>query len=233
MSTERTFFGLSALSFAACAALTIHWCASMQAMGGMPMPGGWTMSMTWMRMPGQSWPGSAASFLAMWTVMMVAMMLPSFVPMVLRDRVAASGGTRLGLVSVGYFFVWMVAGVAAFAAGVTLAAIEMRWATVSRAVPIAGAVIVVIAGSLQFTSWKARHLSRCRESLHVMAPPTAFIALRHGIRLGVRCVYCCANLTVILLVIGVMDLRAMAVVTAVITCERLSPACRPRVRHSM
>jgi hypothetical protein len=38
-------------------------------MGEMPMPGGWTMSMAWMRMPrqtsGQTWPGVAASFLGM------------------------------------------------------------------------------------------------------------------------------------------------------------------------
>jgi predicted metal-binding membrane protein len=76
MTSERAFFGVSALLFTAGVALTIVWCASMQAMDGMPMPGGWTMSMTWMRMPGQSWPGSAASFVVMWTVMMVAMMLP-------------------------------------------------------------------------------------------------------------------------------------------------------------
>ena len=41
---------------------------------------------------------------------------------------------------------------------------------------------------------------------------------------GLHCTYCCAGLTVILLVIGVMDLRAMAVVTAAITAERLAPA---------
>jgi predicted metal-binding membrane protein len=46
-------------------------------MGEMPMPGRWTMPMAWMRMPGQTWPGAAASFLGMWVVMMVAMMLPS------------------------------------------------------------------------------------------------------------------------------------------------------------
>jgi len=40
------------------------------------MPGGWTMAMAWTRMPGQTWPGAAASFLGMWVVMMVAMMLP-------------------------------------------------------------------------------------------------------------------------------------------------------------
>ena len=46
---------------------------SMSAMAGMEMPGGWTMSMAWMRMPGQSGPGAAATFPGMWTVMMVTM----------------------------------------------------------------------------------------------------------------------------------------------------------------
>ena len=43
-------------------------------------------------------------------------------------------------------------------------------------------------------------------------------------RLGIQCTYCCANLMVIPLVIGVMDLRAMALATAAITIERLAPA---------
>ena len=43
--SEQIFFVVSALLFAASAAVTIVWCASMSTMGGMPMPGGWTMSM--------------------------------------------------------------------------------------------------------------------------------------------------------------------------------------------
>ena len=42
--------------------------------------------MAWMRMPGQTWPGAAASFLGMRVVMMVAMMLPCLVPMLWRYR---------------------------------------------------------------------------------------------------------------------------------------------------
>ena len=75
--SEVAFVGVSALLFAGSATLTIAWCTSMSAMGGMLMPGGWTMSMAWMRMPGQTWLGAAASFIGMWVVMMVAMMLPS------------------------------------------------------------------------------------------------------------------------------------------------------------
>ena len=55
-------------------------------------------------------------------------------------------------------------------------------------------------------------------------PADAGTAWRHGLRLGLHCSTCCAGLTTILLVIGVMDLRAMAVVAAAITVERLAPA---------
>ncbi len=232
MVSERAFFAISTLLFAASAAVTIVWCGSMSAMGGMPMPGGWTMSMAWMRMSGQTWPGAAASFLGMWFVMMVAMMLPSLVPALWRYRqaVGRTGETRLGrltaLVGVGYFFVWTVFGMAVFPVGVALATVEMQRPALARAVPIAIGIVVLIAGALQFTAWKAHHLACCRESpgRGRTLPADARTAWRHGLRLGLSCSYCSAGLTAILLVIGVMDLRVMAVVTAAITAERLAPA---------
>jgi predicted metal-binding membrane protein len=232
MASPHVFFGVSALLFTASAAVTIVWCASMLAMGEMPMPGGWTMSMAWMRIPGQTWPGAAAWFLCMWVVMMVAMMLPSLVPMLWRYRqaVGSKGETRLGLltalVGMGYFFVWTVFGMAAFPLGVVLATIEMRQPALARAVPVAVGVVVLIAGALQLTTWKARHLTCCREApgRGRTLPADAGTAWRHGLRLGLHCTQCCAGLIAILLVIGVMDLRAMAVVAATISVERLAPA---------
>src|ERR1700676_3920612 len=230
-ASQRAFFGISALLFAASTAATIVWCASMSAMGEMPMPGGWTMSMAWMRMCGQTWPGAAASFLGMWVVMMVAMMLPSLVPMLWRYRraVGRTSETRLNrltaLAGVGYFFVWTVFGMAAFPLGVALAAVEMQLPALARAVPIAVGGVVLIAGALQFTAWKARHLACCREpwGRERTLPADAATAWRQGLRLGLHCTYGCAAFTAILLVIGVMDLRVMALVTAAITAERLAP----------
>jgi predicted metal-binding membrane protein len=232
MASERAFLGVAALLFTASAALTTRWCTSMAAMGEMPMPGDWTMSMVWMRMPGQTWPGAAASFLGMWVVMMTAMMLPVLVPMLRRYRlaVAGSGTARLGpltaLVGLSYFVVWTVLGVAAFPLGVALAAIEMEQPMLARAVPIVAGVVVLIADVLQFTEWKAHHLACCREAPgHGRPlPADAGTAWRHGLRLGLHCSYCSAGLTTILLVTGVMDLHAMVVVTAAITAERLAPA---------
>ncbi|MGH7594081.1 MAG: DUF2182 domain-containing protein, partial [Gemmatimonadales bacterium] len=88
MLSQRAFFGVSTLLFAASLVATIVGCRSMSAMGEMPMPGGWSMSMAWLRMCGQTWPGAAAAFLGMWVVMTVAMMLPSLVPMLWRYREA-------------------------------------------------------------------------------------------------------------------------------------------------
>lgn len=237
--THRTFFGVAALLFVASTIVTVVWCGSMSAMG-MPMPGGWTMSMAWMRMSGQTWLDAAASFLGMWLVMMVAMMLPSLVPMLWRYReaVGRTGHTRLDLLTAlagaSYFCVWLACGSILFPAGVALATAEMRWPSLARAVPFAIGVVIVLAGALQFSAWKGRHLACCRELPHRGAtlPATARAAWRHGIRLGMHCIFSSAGPTAILLVLGVMDVRVMAIVTAAITAERLAPA-RARIAESI
>lgn len=239
-AAHRTFLGASALLFVASTAATVGWCASMSAMGGMPMPGGWTMSMAWMRMPGQSWPGAAASFLGMWLLMMMAMMLPSLVPMLGRYRraVGPAGEARLGLLTVrvgaAYFLVWALVGMAIFPLGAGLAAVEMEVPALARAVPLAVGLVVVAAGAVQLTAWKARHLACCREvpGRGRALPAGAGAAWRHGLRLGLHCSLCCAPLTAILLAVGVMDLGAMAVTTAAITLERLAPGGERLARAS-
>jgi len=169
--------------------------------------------MSEMPMPGQPWLGAAASFLAMWVVMMVAMMLPSLVPTLWRYRQAGLG-LMTALVGVGYFVVWTLFGMAAFPLGLALA----------RVVPIAVGVVVLLAGFLQLTAWKAHHLACCREAGRGLVSPDAGTAWRHGLRLGLHCAKCNVGLMAILLGLGVMDLRAMAVVATAITVERLAPA---------
>ena len=230
--SDHVLLGACALLFVASATVTTLLSASMSRMGGMPMPGGWTMSMAWMRMPGQAWLGVAVAFLGMWIVMMVAMMLPSLVPMLLRYRhaVAGTGEMRLArltaMVGAGYFLVWTASGMAVYPLGAALAATAMQSERLSRLVPSAVGVVVLIAGALQFTAWKSRQLACCRTaplSGHVVSAD-ARTAWCYGVRLGLHCSRCCAGLMTVLMVIGVMDLRAMVLVTAAITAERLAPA---------
>jgi predicted metal-binding membrane protein len=201
-------------------------------MDGMPMSGGWTMSMMWMRMPGQSWAGTAASFLAMWVAMMVAMMLPSLVPTLSRFRSAmrhaggAHGDRLTALVGVAYFAVWAAFGLIVFPFGVALAAIAMHEPAVAHVAPFAVGVAVMVAGVLQHTAWKSRQLALCREtpSRAHMLPADVRAAWQHGVCLGLHCCGSCAPLTAVLLVVGMMDLRVMAAITAAITAERLAPS---------
>jgi predicted metal-binding membrane protein len=210
------FLCVSALLFIVSAAVTIVWCASM----------------AWMPMPGQTWLQTSASFLGMWAVMMVAMMLPSLTPKLWRYRLAVVGtgvkhpGRLALLVGTGYFCVWIAFGFAAFLLGVVLTAVEMRNPLLARGIPLAAGVAVLIAGVAQFTAWKARHLDCCRPvplSTRIVQAD-AGAAWRHGLRLGIHCCNCCAGLTTVLLVVGVMNLWAMAIVTVAITLERLAPA---------
>jgi predicted metal-binding membrane protein len=198
------------------------------------------MSMVWMRMPGQTWPGAAGSFIGMWVVMMVAMMLPSLVPMLRRYRraVRATDTSHLAwlttLVGAGYFFVWTLVGVGVFPLGVALAALEVAQPALTRYVPIGAGAVVLLAGALQFTAWKARQLTFCQETprLGDTLPDDVRTAWRHGLRLGQHCTFSCAGLTAILLAVGVMDFRVMLVVASAITAERFAPN-RARVARAI
>jgi len=164
--------------------------------------------------------------------MMVVMMLPSLVPMLSRYRRSVRGvdGIHLHgltvLVGVGYFVVWAVVGMAAYAAGAGVMALEMRWEKVAQWLPVAAGMVLLVSGGVQFTPWKARQLALWREGPGpgCPPPPNAPGAWRHGLRMGVRCSLCCGSLMLALLAIGMMDLVAMAAVTLAISAERLAPA---------
>lgn len=148
--------------------------------------------MTGMSMPQQTWYGAAAGFVGMWMAMMVPMMLPSLVPMLSRYRRSVRGayGIHLhgltALVGVGYFAIWTALGLAVYAAGAGVTALETRWATVAPWLPAAAGVMLLAAGAVQLTSWKAPQLALCREEPECRRPPApdALGACRHGLRLG-------------------------------------------------
>jgi predicted metal-binding membrane protein len=226
LARERAFLGTSVLLFIASAGVTIHTCTSMS--GSMTMPGGWTMSMVWMRMAGQTKLAALVSFMGVWLVMMLAMMLPSLVPMLLQFRRSVRGQaeTHLGwlttIAAAGYFFIWVIFGAVVYQLGVTLSAAEMRWPTFVRSVPLATGVALLLAGGVQLMPWKARQLGRCRNApVCGSRCPTAVTTWLHGCRLGADCSLCCAGFMTFLVVNGVMSLATMAAVTALITVERL------------
>jgi predicted metal-binding membrane protein len=217
------FIAVCVLAFMAGVAATAYFCRSMA--GGMDMPGGWTMSMMWMRMPGQTWFVSAVSFLSMWLAMMVAMMMPSALPTFLKTR--RQWASLCGMAS-GYFAIWLAAGVIVYPLGVVLATDAMWSDWFSRAVPLLSAATLIAAGAIQFTRWKMTHLLRCRSpsgcAMACSQPETSF---RLGCKQGAACCVCCAAPMTVLLVLGVMNPVVMVVVALVIAAEKLLP--RPAI----
>jgi len=231
-------FALSGLLFATSVMATIYFCRTMS--GGMEMPGKWTMSMMWMRMPGQTWPAAVAMFLVMWLAMMVAMMLPSALPMLLSYRRAlrAAGetrpGMRMALMAGGYFAVWMAVGGLIYPIAVGVAWAAMRWPGVSSAMPAVAGAAMVVAGLLQFTNWKMAGLCSCRDPRACAARACSGRrgAWRGGLRQGVSCAVCCSGLMLAMLVLGAMDVTVMFVVAVVIALEKIAPRPEWVVRTS-
>ena len=96
--------------------------------------------------------GSFASFIAVWVVMMAAMMLPAAAPAVLR-RAQASGGVRAVPLFIGsYLAVWALVGAAVYA-------------LYRPHGPVAAGVVVIAAGAYEFTRLKRHFRQRCRDSV--------------------------------------------------------------------
>jgi predicted metal-binding membrane protein len=229
-SREPVVYLIATLVFLVSAGLTVWFCWSMA--GGMDMPGGWTMSMMWMPMPGQTWLAVAGMFLLMWVAMMVAMMLPSALPALviyrraLHFRQDPHASLSTFLMACGYFFVWAGVGVLAFAVGVAVAWATMRWSGASRSVPVLSGIALIVCGLFQFTPWKMSCLKHCRDPLcfvasHLHGGPRGGWIL--GLHHGLFCAACCWGLMLIQLVLGVMNIGVMALVAGVIALEKLVP----------
>jgi predicted metal-binding membrane protein len=191
----------------------------------MEMPGGWTMCMMWMRMPGQTWFASATGFLLMWLAMMVAMMLPSALPTFLTTK---RGPASLSVMATGYFATWLALGAGLYAAGIAFAAAATRWQTFSRAVPVLSGAALIAAGVFQFSRWKNTALFRCRSPFGCLpACPERETDFRLGCKQGAACCLCCVAPMMIQLVLGMMNPLVMVGVAIVIAAEKTLP--RPEI----
>src|SRR5882672_3625629 len=217
------FIAVCIVAFVANGSATAYFCRSMCC--DMKMPGGWTMSMMWMRMSGQTWAASAASFLLMWLAMMVAMMMPSALPMFLKTR---RPWCSLCYMATGYFAIWLAAGVGIYAPGVWFATVAMRSELFSRTVPLLLGASLIAAGSIQFTRWKMTHLLRCRSPFGCASScPQHESSFPLGCKQGAACCACCAAPMAIQLTLGIMNPLVMIVVAIVIAAEKLLP--RPAI----
>ena len=203
--------------------------------GGMSVKGMGGMAMGGMSAAGWSFAG-AVIFVAVWTVMMAAMMLPATAPMILIFASAQARRERhiavpTWIFTAGYMLVWLAAGILVYilvqigsdiATGLTSAQ-RSTWA------PLALGTILVAAGLYQFTPIKSVCLTHCRS-------PFAFVAqhwrdgrggaLQMGFRHGAYCLGCCWALFAVMVAAGVMSLAWMLLLTLVVFVEKVLPQGR-------
>ncbi len=169
------------------------------------------------------------SFLGLWVLMMIAMMLPSVAPVavlwarVIRGSSAGPGrAARMSMFLGGYLLAWAACGAIAFAA---LAGTGRLLAASPTSAKWLGVAIFIAAGSYQFSPWKDRCLRRCRPPLGELMNYVGFKGrardARVGLHHGLTCVGCCWGLMILLVAVGVMNLAVMAAVAVVIFAEKL------------
>ena len=165
---------------------------------------------------------------AMWLLMSLAMMLPTFVPaLATYDRLRLAGaGNRFGFIELilGYISVWALYSIAMAVLQRQIVPTPVA-AGGGEAVNLRlGAAIVAAAGLYQFMPIKDACLAKCRTPfMFFMANwrSSPFNELRLGLKLGVICVGCCWLLMAISLVSGAMGLLWMGLATALMCMEKL------------
>lgn len=175
---------------------------------------------------------SAANLLAvwiMWSVMMIAMMLPSALPMILTFvRLSVRGGEPArarGFVTA-YLSVWF--GFSAVATAAQWLFQHLDWTDpmiVSRS-PILTGMLLLIAGVYQFSPLKRTCLSRCSTPMGFLLGewrPGTRGAFVMGLRHGLFCLGCCWALMALLFVGGVMNLAWIAALAIAVAVEKLLP----------
>ena len=180
-------------------------------------------------------PLEAALFAAGWVLMIVAMMLPSSIPLVLMFRAIVGRRRRPGLLValllVGYLLIWGAFGLAAWVGdrGIHAAVDAIPWLSEHPQVIIATTLLV--AGLWQWSPLRDRCLDECRS-------PLGFVmhrwvgrderreALAMGIAHGAFCVGCCWSLMLVMFGVGLGSFVAMLGIGAVTAVERNLPAGR-------
>jgi predicted metal-binding membrane protein len=175
----------------------------------------------------------APAFLAMWIIMMVAMMFPTMAPMVLTFHHIQSGKRTRGkafvstwLFVAGYMVVWAAAGIAAYLGAVTAEAISARSGLSAAAAVRIGGGLLIATGLYQLTPLKNVCLSKCRSPIGFLMTSWrdgGWGALRMGLDHGSSCLGCCWLLMAILFPLGIMNIAAMALVMLVVFAEKALP----------
>src|SRR6266851_10057875 len=177
-------------------------------------------------------PTSVLLLFVMWTVMMVAMMVPSAAPMVLafltvnqRRQAAGRPFVPVAIFLFGYLAVWTAFSAVATFAEWGLHQAAMLSTTMTATSTALNGGLLIAAGVFQWTPLKRACLKGCRSPLSFLMSEWrdgAAGAFVMGLRHGTYCLGCCWVLMALLFVAGVMNLLWVAVIALFVMAEKIS-----------
>jgi len=168
----------------------------------------------------------------MWSVMMVAMMLPSAAPMVLlyarvgrQAAINAEPFAPTGWFAAGYLLVWFGFALAATGAQWALERAALLTPTLEGTSNVVGGVLLIVAGLYQWSPLKDTCLAHCQAPLVFIQSHGGFRrnvsgALEIGVRHGAYCVGCCWVLMTLLFVGGVMNVLWITAIATLVFVEK-------------
>jgi predicted metal-binding membrane protein len=178
---------------------------------------------------------SALFLVGGWVLMMMAMMLPTTLPLLeIFGRLTARRADRrqlIALLIIGYLAVWVTFGVVAHLAdwGVLFLVQQVDWLVANGWV--VAATVLAIAGLYQFSALKYRCLDKCRTPFgfvveHWRGRREKWQSLLLGIRHGAFCVGCCWCLMLLMFVVGTGSIGWMLALGAIMAAEKNLPGGR-------
>ena len=171
----------------------------------------------------------AIIFVGGWSLMTIAMMLPSSLPLVnlFRTIVAErADADRLVLrLVIGYLGMWAFFGILAYRGDAIVHRALEALPEFATAASWIGAMILLAAGVYQFTPLKQICLEKCRSPYsflveHWRGRRAGWDALWLGVRHGLFCVGCCWTLMLLMFAVGGANLGWMLALGAVMAAER-------------
>ncbi|HEX5148362.1 MAG TPA: DUF2182 domain-containing protein [Candidatus Limnocylindrales bacterium] len=171
-------------------------------------------------------------FVVGWTLMIVAMMLPTVIPLLATFRALVAGrrrpGMLVGLAIAGYLVTWTAFGLVAWIGdrGIHAAVDAIPWLAANPRFVLAGTFVV--AGAYQFSRLKYRCLDECRSPLGFVLNRWQGRAERReafglGIAHGLFCVGCCWSLMLVMFAVGLGSMAWMLALGAVTAVEKNAP----------
>jgi predicted metal-binding membrane protein len=170
--------------------------------------------------------GRAGWFVAGWTLMSVAMMLPTAWPLVSVVRTLTRGsGALLGVLVAGYLGIWALFGLVAVVADGALHGLVATTPALAAQAHRVPAALLLAAGLFQFSPLKSACLTACRSPVgfairHWRGRTRAARALRLGVRHGLSCVGCCWALMLLMFAAGGVHLGWMLALAALMSVEK-------------